>query len=98
MSIGLPLWDPGRPGHELLEILKEEIRTKGEPDATRIREIAELTGTTAAKVRGAIGYYSELKPTNATVRVCIGESCRARGADSVISELEKSGETVGQLH
>ena len=29
MSIGLPLWDPGRPGHELLEILKEEIRTKG---------------------------------------------------------------------
>ena len=91
-------WDPGRPGHKLLDILKEEIRTKGQPSAERVREIASITGTTAAKVRGVIGYYSELKPDNSTVRVCMGESCRARGSELVAEFLAKEGDTVGTLH
>ncbi|MBT4070138.1 MAG: hypothetical protein HOE79_02740, partial [Euryarchaeota archaeon] len=91
-------WDPGRPGHELLDILKEEFRTKGQPSAERVREIASITGTTAAKVRGVIGYYSELKPDNSTVRVCMGESCRARGSELVAEFLAKEGDTVGTLH
>jgi len=57
-----------------------------------------LTGTSVAKVQGVIGYYSELKPVDYTVRVCLGESCRARGADKVTTNLSESGETVGSLH
>ena len=91
-------WDPARPGHELLDLLKEEVRTKGEPSTERILEIASITGTTAAKVKGAIGYYAELKPEESTVRVCTGEACRARGAVNVIAELESAGENVGSLH
>ncbi len=91
-------WDPARPGHELLDILKEEVRTKGEPSVERIAEIASLTGTTSAKVRGAIGYYAELKPEEATIRVCTGEACRARGAAGVIEKLENAGEKIGSLH
>ena len=91
-------WDPGRPGHDLLDILKDEIRTKGQPSAERVREIANLTGTTAAKVRGVIGYYTELKPDNSTVRVCMGESCRARGSELIAEFLAKEGDTVGTLH
>ena len=98
MSGGNNGWDPGRPGHVLLDILKEEIRTKGQPSAERVREIADLTGTTAAKVQGVIGYYSELKPDNTTVRVCMGESCRARGSELVAEFLAKEGDTVGTLH
>ena len=92
------VWNPGQPGHVLLDILKEEIRTKGHPSAERVREIAKLTGTTAAKVRGVIGYYSELKPDDSTVRVCMGESCRSRGAESIAESLARGGETVGSLH
>ncbi|MDP7042661.1 MAG: NADH-ubiquinone oxidoreductase-F iron-sulfur binding region domain-containing protein [Candidatus Thalassarchaeaceae archaeon] len=91
-------WNPGRPGHDLLDILKDEIRTKGQPSADRVREIANLTGTTAAKVRGVIGYYSELKLDDSTVRVCMGESCRARGSEAIAESLAKDGETVGTLH
>lgn len=98
MSGGLPVWDPGRPGHDLLDMLKEEVRTKGQPDSLRIREIAELTGTTSSKVKGVIGYYSDLKVSESTIHVCTGEACRARGSDSIISDLEESGEVVGKLH
>jgi len=98
MSGSLPVWDPGRPGHVLLDILKEEVRTKGQPDTARIYEIAELTGTSSAKVRGAIGYYSDLKTDDSTVHVCVGESCRARGSNSTIANLEESGEIVGKIH
>ncbi|DAC51707.1 MAG TPA: hypothetical protein HA340_01425, partial [Candidatus Thalassarchaeaceae archaeon] len=91
-------WNPEKPGHDLLDILKDEIRTKGQPSAERVREIANLTGTTAAKVRGVIGYYSELKSDDSTVRVCMGESCRARGSEAVAESLAKDGETVGALH
>jgi len=98
MSGSLPVWDPGRPGHELLDILKEEVRTKGKPNTARIHEIAELTGTTSAKVRGVIGYYSDLNTDDSTVHVCVGESCRARGSKSIITELENSGEVVGKIH
>ena len=91
-------WDPARPGIVLLDLLREEVRTKGEPSVERIAEIASLTGTTSAKVKGAIGYYAELKPDESTIRVCIGEACRARGAEDVIQELESSGENVGSLH
>ena len=37
---GRPLWDPGRPGPELLEALREEIAANGMPGADRLREIA----------------------------------------------------------
>ena len=90
-------WDPSRPGHRLLDVLKKEIHNRGMPSGERIREIAELCDSTAAKVRGAIGYYAELKPSDHTVRVCTGESCRARGAEALIKELEDSGERVGEL-
>jgi formate dehydrogenase iron-sulfur subunit len=79
-------------------LLKEEVRSRGTPGPERVREIAELTGSTPAKVQGVIGYYSELKPEDHTVRVCLGESCRARGADEVVASLVKSGESVGSLH
>ena len=82
----------------LLDLLKEEVRTRGTPGRDRIREIAELTGTTVAKVQGVIGYYSELKPVDHSIRVCLGESCRARGAENLVSTLIDSGETVGTLH
>jgi formate dehydrogenase iron-sulfur subunit len=98
ISIKIPNWDPSRPGHALLDLLKDEIRTKGTPGPERIREIAELTGSTAAKVQGVIGYYSELKPEDHSVRVCLGESCRARGAEEVVTNLTNAGETVGTLH
>ena len=66
---GEPVWDPGRPGHGLLEALRQEIPTKGVPDAERIHEIADEHGTTAAKVRGVIGYYSDLAKDATSVKV-----------------------------
>ena len=45
-----------------------------------------------------MGYYAELRPEDSTVRVCTGEACRARGADTIISKLESAGEIVGSLH
>ena len=57
---GKPDWNPARPGAELLEALRKEIAEAGLPNAERIREIAEEYDTTAAKVRGVIGYYSDL--------------------------------------
>jgi len=92
------IWDPGRPGNELLEVLRTEVRSKGLPTPERVREIASLCGTTAAKVQGVIGYYSELQSAPAKVRVCMGEACRARGSATVMDELRQSGEDVGVIH
>lgn len=91
-------WNPEKPGHILLEQLKLEIQSSGELSIQRIGEIAIQYGTTPAKVRGAIGYYAELKPDNHTVRVCIGEACRSRGSKETIQKLEGEGFSVGKLH
>ena len=80
---GRPLWDPGRPGPELLEALREEIAANGMPGADRLREIAVEHNTTAAKVRGVIGYYSDLSKDSLSIKVCMGEACRARGAGRI---------------
>jgi formate dehydrogenase iron-sulfur subunit len=92
------IWDPSRPGNELLDILRTEVRTKGLPTPDRVREIALICGTTAAKVQGVIGYYSELQSAPAAIRVCMGEACRARGSAAVLDELRQSGEDVGVIH
>ncbi len=91
-------WNPEQPGHLLLHQLRSEIQENGTLSQERIGEIALQYGTTPSKVRGAIGYYSELKQENHTVRVCIGESCRAKGSQNTISLLEKEGKVVGKLH
>ncbi len=91
-------WNPEQPGHLLLHQLRSEIQENGTLSTERIGEIAFQYGTTPAKVRGAIGYYSELKQEKHTVRVCIGESCRSKGSQNTISVLEAEGEIVGKLH
>ncbi len=91
-------WNPQQPGHILLHQLRSEIQEKGALSTDRIGEIALQFSTTPAKVKGAIGYYSELTQENHTVRVCIGESCRSRGSLNTISRLENDGEVVGKLH
>jgi len=91
-------WDPSRPGHTLLELLASEIQANGEVTEQRLAEIAEIVGTTRAKVRGVLGYYSDLKPDSSTVRVCMGESCRARGAAKEADSLIGNGEKVAILH
>ncbi|MDP7312712.1 MAG: hypothetical protein QF831_04690, partial [Candidatus Thalassarchaeaceae archaeon] len=91
-------WNPQQPGHILLHQLRSEIQEKGALSTDRIGEIALQFSTTPAKVRGAIGYYSELTQENHTVRVCIGESCRSRGSLNTITLLESEGEVVGKLH
>ena len=100
-SVGLqgrPLWDPARPGHELLEALRKEITANGMPGADRIREIAEEHNTTAAKVRGVIGYYSDLTKDPSSVKVCMGEACRSRGAAGMFDDLKASGAKVDMIH
>ena len=100
-SVGLqdrPLWNPARPGHELLEALRKEITTNGMPGADRIREIAEEHTTTAAKVRGVIGYYSDLTKDPSSVKVCMGEACRSRGAAGMFDDLKTSGVKVDMIH
>ncbi len=91
-------WNPQQPGYILLHQLRSEIQGNGTLSTDRIGEIALQFGTTPSKVRGAIGYYSELKQENHTVRVCIGESCRSKGSQNTISLLENEGEVVGTLH
>ena len=88
---GRPLWDPGRPGPELLEALREEIAANGMPGADRLREIAVERNTTAAKVRGVIGYYSDLSKDSSNIKVCMGEACRSRGAAKVFQGLKDDG-------
>ncbi len=100
-SVGLqgrPLWNPARPGHELLEALRKEITANGMPGADRIREIAEEHTTTAAKVRGVIGYYSDLTKDPSSVKVCMGEACRSRGAAGMFDDLKTSGVKVDMIH
>ncbi len=95
---GRPLWDPGRPGPELLEALREEIAANGMPGADRLREIAVEHNTTAAKVRGVIGYYSDLSKDSLSIKVCMGEACRARGAARVFQGLKDDGKSVDMIH
>ena len=95
---GQPDWDPGRPGHGLLEALRQEIPTKGVPDAVRIRELAEEHDTTAAKVRGVIGYYSDLAKDATSVKVCMGEACRSRGAAGVLAMSRSEGKKTEVIH
>jgi formate dehydrogenase iron-sulfur subunit len=95
---GEPVWDPGRPGHGLLEALRQEIPTKGVPDAERIREIADEYDTTAAKVRGVIGYYSDLAKDATSVKVCMGEACRSRGAAGVLAASRSEGKKTEVIH
>ena len=95
---GRPLWDPGRPGPELLEALREEIAANGMPGVNRLREIAVEHNTTAAKVRGVIGYYSDLSKDSLSIKVCMGEACRARGAARVFQGLKDDGKSVDMLH
>jgi len=95
---GQPVWDPGRPGHGLLETLRQEIPTKGVLDAERIRELAEEYDTTAAKVRGVIGYYSDLAKDATSVKVCMGEACRSRGAAGVLAASRSEGKKTEVIH
>jgi len=95
---GQPVWDPGRPGHGLLEALRQEISTRGIPDATRIRELADEHQTTAAKVRGIIGYYSDLAKDASSVKVCMGEACRSRGAAGVLAASRDEGKKTEVIH
>ena len=91
-------WNPTQPGHEMLQFLKLEIEENGTPSVEKIKQIAEQFGTTSAKVRGAIGYYSELKPQAGSTRVCVGEACRARGALATVEQLEAQGHTISRVH
>ena len=95
---GRPNWNPSRPGHELLEALRKEIPANGMPGADRIREIAEEHNTTAAKVRGVIGYYSDLSKDGTSIKVCMGEACRSRGAANVFQGLKDEGKSVDMIH
>ena len=95
---GRPNWNPSRPGHELLEALRKEIPANGMPGADRIREIAEEHNTTAAKVRGVIGYYSDLSKDSTSIKVCMGEACRSRGAANVFQGLKDEGKNVDMIH
>ena len=91
-------WDHARPGHELLEALRKEIPANGMPGADRVREIAEEHNTTAAKVRGVIGYSSDLTKDPSSVKVCMGEACRSRGAAGMFDDLKASGAKVDMIH
>ncbi len=95
---GQPAWDPGRPGHGLIEALRREISASGVPDAGRIRELAAEHQTTAAKVRGVIGYYSDLARDASNIKVCMGEACRARGAAGVLASLRGAGNHADIIH
>ena len=95
---GKPAWDPGRPGSELLDALREEIAEHGMPGADRLREIAVERNTTAAKVRGVIGYYSDLSKDSSNIKVCMGEACRSRGAAKVFQGLKGEGKSVDMIH
>jgi len=95
---GHPDWDPGRPGHGLLEALRQEIPSKGVPDAGRIRELADEYDTTAAKVSGVIGYYSDLAKDAASVKVCMGEACRSRGSAGVLAASRDQGKKTEVIH
>lgn len=95
---GRPAWDPARPGHELLEALRKEIPANGMPGVDRIREIAQAHNTTAAKVRGVIGYYSDLTKDPSSVKVCMGEACRSRGAAGMFDDLKANGAKVDMIH
>ncbi len=94
---GIRRWDPSRPSHEMLETVKQKASSGNELDIDEINKIADEYGTTPAKVRGAIGYYDELRPNQFTVRICTGEACRARGAVELAGRLESEGEVVGEL-
>ena len=82
----------------MLEALRKEITEAGLPNAERIREIAEEYDTTAAKVRGVIGYYSDLSKDPLNTKVCMGEACRSRGAAKVFQGLKEEGKSVDAIH
>lgn len=98
MQYNQNIWDPTRPGFELIEELKSQFAISGEPSQNKLAEIAKHYSTTIAKVKGVIGYYSELEHDESTVHVCAGESCRSRGSSAVISQLKEKGEIVKTLH
>ena len=68
---GKPAWDPGRPGSELLDALREEIAENGMPGADRLREIAVERNTTArTSGRSSSGWTTramEINPSSSPV-------------------------------
>ena len=74
------------------------MAANGMPGAERLREIATEHNTTVAKARGVIGYYSDLSKDASSVKVCMGEACRSRGAVEVFQGLKDEGKSVEVIH
>lgn len=91
-------WNPARPGHKLISDLVEQTELSGQLSVEEIAEMAEQHGTSPAKVRGVIGYYTDLQTEETDIKICTGEACRSRGAQGLIDEYKLSGKRVGKLH
>ncbi|TPV96865.1 MAG: hypothetical protein B7733_02600 [Myxococcales bacterium FL481] len=56
-----------------------------------VRKVHELTNIAEAEIWGAGTFYSLLRRPGKHVRVCTGLSCRIRGADQILAQLEANG-------
>ncbi len=79
-----------RERERVLELLREH----GELTDEAVRKVAERTGVSEADVWGAGSFYSMLRGSGETVRVCNGLSCRLAGSDELASRLRAEGQEV----
>jgi NADH-quinone oxidoreductase subunit E len=91
-------------GHDgaLIPVLQEAQEVYGYLPEAVMRAIAKGLKIPEAKVFGVVTFYAQfrLKPTGRNlIRVCMGTACHVRGAQKVLSEIERelaivAGETT----
>ncbi len=80
----------------LLEVLHEIRARRGEITEADMRAVAGALNLSRAEVHGVQSFYPDLAPAPAgvSIRVCLAEACRSRGAAALASDLEAQGVRV----
>lgn len=84
----------------LLEVLHEIHARRGAITEADMRAVAGALNLSRAEVHGVHSFYPDLAPAPAgvSIRVCLAEACRSRGAAALASDLEALGVTAAPVY
>ena len=84
----------------LLEVLHEIRARRGGITEADMRAVAGALNLSRAEVHGVQSFYPDLAPAPAgvSIRVCLAEACRSRGAAALASDLEACGVTAAPVY
>src|SRR3990172_3178042 len=87
MNIGFRYWQSHQGKHYPLHHIEESIRRHYPTEPSEIRALALETGLPESAVRGALSFYSDLRPHSEEYLVCQGTSCCLAGSKTLMERL-----------